>query len=450
MFSIILLILLIVFLKLSAVLVKTPSFFSLSFVTMFMLSISSLFLIIDTILYEFDITLVTVMVLVGSSSLLLSGEILGLHFINIRNINYKGDRYLSIEKRNNYRFSTLTITLFFGVVISFVVLYFQIDRVYRIGDSYSAKTMFEYMAFYRLHDVEIQLGHADDNIGQLGNMFSFMTAFVFSIFCYSYFLLQFLDNSKRQLFLFRLLALSIITSAILTGGRSNILIIILTFFLIKFYVYLLKGENWKLVLFANMHLKVGLGLGLVFLLYILSYFRANGVEEVTFFTFYESISRYLASSLVGLDYTLNHSLKEYSQGQYTLPSFYLILEKLNITKSHHVNLVDQFFNYRGEKSNVYTALAKPYWDFGLIYVFISRFFLGFFFGILQGYILFRNEQILFKGIILVIFFWPVYMYSFDDLFMGYQQFYFFYVLLISAILNRILKKDLILSFSKTI
>lgn len=448
--SVILLVVLIILLILSAVLVKTPSFFSVSFVSVTMLAISSLFLIIDSILYDFDITLITVLVLFGTSSLLLSGEIIGLHFVNITRFKYNRDWRLRIEKRNSHRFSMLTTVLVFGVVMSLIVLSLQIDRVYRIGEIYSAKTIFEYMAFYRLHDVKVQLGQVDDDVAQLGNVFSFMSAFVFSILCYSYFLLQFLDNSKKQLFLVTLLFLIMIMSAIMTGGRTNILVIILTYFLIKCYAFLLKGYRWRTLLLSNIHLKIGLGLGFVFMLYMLSYYRANGNEEITFFTFYEAISRYLASSIVGLDYTLGHSIKEYSKGLYTLPSFYLILEKLNIIKSHHSNLVDQFFSYRGERSNVYTALAKPYWDFGLIYIFISRFFLGLFFGILQGYIYVRDKQILLKAILLVMFFWPVYMYAFDDLFIGYQQFYFFYVILISVTLNRILKKDLILSFSKTV
>ena len=438
-----LLFILFILLIFSLKLIKIPPFFSASIVSISMLAFCAIFLVIDTLLFKFDITFMTVFVISGSSILFLLGELIGFYIVR------KNFKYLKFAKFQTHFLIKQTLwvhpiisLLFIGLTTSILVLYLQLNRVYQVGESYSAKTVFEYLDFYRIYDVQVQLGQTNDDIAPLGNLYSLLSALVFSIFCCVYFLIQITSNSKLTLVLFGLYSISIISSAILTGGRTNLLVIIMLFLLLKIYVMQINGENWQKFIKHNILTKIGLGFGLLFFMYLLNYYRANGVEEISFFSFYESISRYLASSFVGLDNTLANGLKEYKYGQYTLPSIYLLLDKLNISKTHVVNLSDQFFNYRGERSNVYTALAKPYWDFGLFWLFLSRFLLGVFYGFVERLIFDRKKRGFFGGILLILLLWPVYMYPFDDLFISFQQFYFFYVLMCSIVLSLIIKKYL--------
>lgn len=131
-------------------------------------------------------------------------------------------------------------------------------------------------------------------------------------------------------------------------------------------------------------------------------------------TFLKYFADYFAVGTFGLDYMVKNPWHPNEIfGQYTLGNLYYYINKLGANfnvPEHHL----EFFFWENGKSNIYTALALPMQDYGVVGLFITRFILTFIYGQLSLYVVKQKNMdklfiptIIFGYFLYVFFFHPI-------------------------------------------
>lgn len=135
---------------------------------------------------------------------------------------------------------------------------------------------------------------------------------------------------------------------------------------------------------------------------VLFYLLGNFTGKSDKYSFFETVSIYLGSSLVGLDYFINNMTSFYNDhraiGGNTFIGIYELLNKLNIT-NFDLKKEAPFFNFFNYESNIYTSYMRLILDFS----YIGFYSFQFFFGLLISYFYLKISTFRYFGVTLIIY-----------------------------------------------
>lgn len=231
-------------------------------------------------------------------------------------------------------------------------------------------------------------------------------------------------------------------------SRSSFIELFAITFLISQMIKL-QSNNWKS---NNFPLFIRLAFfGLIFstALYILGFVRSNGIGGIDQNEMINSLSKYIGSSIFGLDQFLTKPIPQSQYlGEQTFPIIYLILEKFGMI-TNHIPLHAEFFTLEnGHKSNVYTALREPIIDYGINGMLVSRICMGFIYGFYFKYFFFNknNPYRISNYVLFGLITYPILMYIFSDVFYYLMNINFIESILFLLFLNKLIKVQNIKSY----
>ena len=272
-----------------------------------------------------------------------------------------------------------------------------------------------------------------------------VTYFFIVLFLYN----KYFHGVKKYIYLFPvLLYLPIL---FFSTSRSTFLelfsFVFLTMLLIRF-----QSKGWGKDTFKILRKMTIPLLILIIGFYAIGFVRSNGIGPLISIEMFNSLSKYFGSSIYGLDILINNKIPQSSYfAEQTISILYTIFEKFGFTFDKlplHAEFFDLGNGANADTSNIYTALRKPIIDFGIMGMLATRFCMGFIYGLFFRY--FSNNlnspYSIRSYVIFPLFYYPLVMYIFSDLFNYFFQFSFIETLLFLVFLQRlIVKRSLVLN-----
>jgi oligosaccharide repeat unit polymerase len=334
-----------------------------------------------------------------------------------------------------------------SILIVSSVSYLEFSRFIKIGEHLGGTNFLSYYVLIRNYVVEVQNFQRIDNVYPLtGFVASLITLSKIIAYSYIFIFIFNITYGYEKKFKYLIPAFLYIPILLFSSSRSSFIEFFSWCFIISILIrYQAKGwgignnKILKKMLIPSLVLMIGF--------YSLGFVRSAGVGPMFTNEMFDSLSKYMGSSIFGLDYLLDgHIPQGRPFARETFPIIYTILEKVGY-KINHVPLHSEFFYWKTDGANIYTALRNPIIDFSIVGMYGTRVILGFLYGLLiRHFVYYRNNPYnILEYVVFPMFYYPLIMYSFGDLFHSFLNFDFIYTLFFLYVINKaIIKKSKIL------
>lgn len=368
-------------------------FMSPWFMACIMFLISSVFLFINGDNWGYDISPLTIIVIISGLIVFGFAEVL-MRKLFSKNKN-KSDYSVSGERFLRIQISTKLVLIISAFMSCVTFFYYKQVLNMAIVAGYSSTNSLPMLRYARIATLSNSNIEIDTNplIG-LGIIISYAIAHVFIYaFLYNRMLSEF---KKRDLFYLLPISMYII-QIILSAGRTQFLYLALSIFVIYFIFQ--KERYYKIDKKRKSKTKLYF---FILIVPVLFYLLGNFTGKSDKYSFFETVSIYLGSSLVGLDYFINNMTSFYNDhraiGGNTFIGIYELLNKLNIT-NFDLKKEAPFFNFFNYESNIYTSYMRLILDFS----YIGFYSFQFFFGLLISYFYLKISTFRYFGVTLIIY-----------------------------------------------
>jgi oligosaccharide repeat unit polymerase len=401
---------------------------------------STFAIVINLDFFGLDISFITYLVIILSLIFWGVGDLAASYFYS----KYKKPQpSFIIEYRILPSNALLVISLLLVGLISFE----EYIRFVKIGDALGGTNFITYYGLIRNYVVEVQNFQRTDNLYPVTGLIAFFITMARNI---SYvFIAIFVFNMvycgvKKYKYL--LPAIAYLPILLFSSSRSTFLEFF-SWILILSVLMRYQANGWgvgnkkvfKVMLIPSIILLLGF--------YSLGFVRSAGVGTMFTSEMFNSLSKYIGSSIFGLDYLLNgHIPKGGDFAQHTSPLLYTILEKFGY-KASHIPLHGEFFYWKNDGANIYTALRNPIIDYTVLGMLGTRIILGFLYGMLIRHFIYNhnNPYNILEYVLLPMFYFPLMYYFITDLFYYFFNLDFIYTLFFLSVLNvLIIKKSKVL------
>jgi oligosaccharide repeat unit polymerase len=341
---------------------------SCGLISVCMYIISTMTIVIYMDYFQYDITFKTVWVIILSLILLCIGEAIFLKYSKKKEVSLE----LKQNKEKPIRISYVSLTII--IIFSIIVDYFCFKNLF----SALSNTGVYGNIFAQFESARSFLVYAGEEYSK-GILLSqsCVIAECLSLFClFAYFYNKIYHNVKCTSYLIPIVLyiLQLLSSTGRTGYIGLITVACIIIFVFQKDKTKWSRENDKKII------KYGIEAILIFFII----FRISGYITGTshLSSMSENIAKYVGSSIIGLDIFLNSSYTLNSiESSETLRNLLLFLKKFGFNISYYSSHLEKF-SYGNGISNVYTGLRSSIKDYTLFGMFISRFMLGNFYGIL--------------------------------------------------------------------
>ncbi len=319
-----------------------------------------------------NISLYTVSIIVLSLLALLIGEKVGKVFRKKYNVSSKCYTYILANKGTTFvviAFMLVTLALriidarkYVGGFLNIIGIISHL-RHYVMAGEYSVPAYLQYMTW--------------------------IAEVLCYIYVYIYLRNRIICNVKEKINIIPIVLYALIS---LTGtGRTDLIKVVIA--LVSIGLFTLYEKNpYRGISFKTFR-KIMLGLlifGAVF--FFIGSLRAKNSIDSTSNPIFDTVFSYIGAPLYGLDYQFkNHVLSASPYfGYWTLQEIYDVIGiEHGITPPHNL---PAFRTVGTGISNIYTSIALPYIDYGIIGILISRFLIGFMFVFLFNRIMVRSPK----------------------------------------------------------
>jgi oligosaccharide repeat unit polymerase len=163
--------------------------------------------------------------------------------------------------------------------------------------------------------------------------------------------------------------------SVLSTGRTQIIYLIVYIFMLS-VIYIKMNNNW-----SNKNDYKIFKRGIISIVLILIFFwiidtTLRGSIYGTSRDLFTTLSKYISSSLIALDYFVNNSGDSDSFGKETLYNFYSLLNRVGFDFEVYSSPLE-FTTFGNISTNVYTALRRYINDFGILGMIIIQFAQGY-------------------------------------------------------------------------
>ncbi|MFW6015261.1 MAG: O-antigen polymerase [bacterium] len=411
---------------------------SLVYTSMFILS--SLIVSFSIDYFQVDISFYTIIVIIASIFFLFGGEIVA-NTVMLNKCQYSTfilykheKKYPPIKISNNI--------LLFICLFMFVITLFNLYNTYKISLVIgNPENIFDVFRYARRYIISNQYQQDSSIIlGQL-TVFSNVLAY-YSLYVYLYNKILAEYNRKRYLIpvfihLVRLMSL--------TGRNSYIRFI--TLFCIYLFIFIKERVAWS----NRKDIKI-LKTSILSLVFFIIFFRMFGnlTGSGGMTDFWENITIYLGSSIIGLDiYLESNDVGSIIFGQYTLINVYAFLRKFAIDIPLYRSF-NEFFTWPNGSSNIYTSLMRFIQDYTIWGMFFIQFWIGYFYTrYLQKIRFKRIGKSSFVSItILGIMFYPIVMASIENVFSTILSMSFVYHIVYLLLIDYVFKRKFTINKSQ--
>ncbi|UYT84618.1 O-antigen polymerase [Priestia megaterium] len=181
-----------------------------------------------------------------------------------------------------------------------------------------------------------------------------------------------------------------LVQAVLTGGRTQFLYLIAASFIISSILFNIK-HGWNKRKNAVLIKKFLIIASLVLIAF---YCLGTLTGKTETFSFYDTISIYVGSSIVAFDIFLNKGIASGTGllfGQNTLFGIYDILERFGLGNYHMIKEA-AFVNIGPYETNIYTSYMRYILDFSIFGLLMMQFFIGSLFSFIYMVIKTKNKM----------------------------------------------------------
>lgn len=337
-------------------------------------TIGSFIVVLNNQNWEVSLSALTVFVIIVGLVSFGIGALFSKQTILVRN-SWKNQN-VTKENLNNLRpiqvplLIILLISLFFSIL-----LFLNFHQAYQLSLLGGNPGGYELMLKYARRAINYH-GYSRDGLLNYGNVFCRATSYVL-VYIFLYNSIYFKQNLRNYINLIPVIIYIGIT--ILTTGRNELLYLVITSLIIWGLLYR-KKNNFD----SENNIKLVFRLILVTLMFLFCFYQLGsltGKSQIS--SLFDTISRYLGSSIVALDIYLtsprNLTNTEYFGGE-TLYGFYRVLKTLGFnTDGFDFNVAREFVYGSFGLTNIYTALRRYINDFGYFGMIVIQFLLGFFY-----------------------------------------------------------------------
>lgn len=295
-----------------------------------------------------------------------------------------------IKQENKFRdpINVHTSILLTSIIFMSLVTFFYYKQVlglaYSVG--YSPSSNLPMLRFAR---IATTTNLVDSNLTN-----KFLGQCVIISFSYSYLMIYILSYNiifckfNKKYILYIIPILIYIIQVILTGGRTQFIYLVSSFFLISIILYQIK-TGWK----NNVNYKyIRLGFFTFVIMLIIFYFLGSYTGKTAKLNLFETISIYTGSSIVAFDKFLQSKPVGTSAlfGENTLFGIYEILHRFD---RDFPNLIKQaeFIGFGEYQTNIYTSYMRYIKDFSILGFVLIEIFLGSLYSLMYLKLKIRNR-----------------------------------------------------------
>lgn len=343
--------------------------FSVGIISIVMYIISTSTVILNMNYFQTDISFKTVCVIVLSLILLCIGE---FPFLRRTTKN----QLIRTNMTNEKPIIISRIELLFINIILIIVVYYCFNNLFGALNSVGMQGDI----FYKLESARIYLVLAGEEFSK-SNLLSQSSVFTecLAIFCiYAYIYNKIYHNKKSTAYL--LPVMLYILQLISSTGRTGYIRLIVVICIIIF-IFWKDNASWSREK-DNKIIKYSLFSVAVFLVLFRLFGYIQGTSQYS--TVSDNFAKYIGSSIIGLDYYLNTTYVQSDIfGKETFVKIIQFLLQYGIIDIPYYTMsTGMYFRFGENVSNVYTGLRRSIADFTLIGMFVSRYLLGAFYGII--------------------------------------------------------------------
>lgn len=370
-------------------------------ICMYIISTSTVVIYMDY--FQYDITFKTLWIIILSLILLCTGEAIFLKASKKKSTNLEIKH--NKEKPIHISYASLTIIIMFSIIVDYFCFKNLFSALSSTGVYGNIFEQFESARSFLVYAGE------EYSKGILLSQ-SCVIAECLSLFCFfAYSYNRIYHNIKCTYYLIPIVlyVLQLLSSTGRTGYIGFIAVACIIIFVFQKDKTNWSRENDKKIIKYSIE-----ALLIFFLIFRISGY-ITGTSHLSSIS--ENIAKYVGSSIIGLDVFLNSSYTINSlESSETLRNLLLFLKKFGFNISYYSSHLEKF-SYGNGVSNVYTGLRSSIKDYTLFGMFISRFMLGNFYGIILRKLRDNKHEMRERavGIILVgLLFYPIVMTAIAD------------------------------------
>lgn len=363
--------------------------------TVFMFTISTIFLIVNTYIWSVSINIYTVFVISIGLILLGVGNILAIVTYDLlaESKNYATNSpkkfYCNVDNKS---FVFLIILL-----ILFYVTYSYFLHIWSIAQSINvSNNLIAILTNARLVLLNTDI---DTNfILQQGLIFTQAVSYIF-IFIFIYKVISY--GFKYEFIKYLFPVVFYIFQIILSTSRTPFIRLSIYIFIITLII--LRKKNGKINVFR---FKTFIFILVIIFIFAFSFYALGALTGKTdSLNFFRTISVYIGSPIIGLDRYLRLSIRSEFFGKETLYGLYNILRRLGFDViSYRYQL--EFIRESTFSTNIYTSLRRYISDYGLFGMLLIQFLLGYLYGLSMNFIT-NSKKIGLSLVLFSAFFFPI-------------------------------------------